>query len=164
MGKILETLEKQMKEATGLSNYIIEIGVVDAHTKRKEVASVGLTNAEVLYINEHGSHVNKMPPRPVLHMTIRWAQKSGLITRTLHTCLKGVLEQDWTHKDVEKELNKMCMRMQNYCVDLIMKNDGRLAPNAPSTIKGKGFNHPLFVTGQLAGSITCRCVKKDDIQ
>lgn len=163
MSKTLEVFEKSLDDvASTFQDYVIEIGVVSANTKRKETLSVGLTNAEVLYINEHGSHINKMPPRPVLHMTIRWAQRYGLIKRTLQNCIDGVLHKEWTQYDVEKELNKMCIRMQNYCTDIIMKNDGKLAPNAPSVAKRKGGNHPLFDTGQLVGSITCRCVKKLD--
>lgn len=161
MNSVLAAFEKSLNDVEStFKQYVIEIGVIDANTKRKETLSVGLTNAEVLYINEHGSHINKLPPRPVLHMTIRYAQKSGLIQRTIHKCIENVLHNDWTQKDVENELNRMCIRMQNYCTDLIMKNDGRLAPNAPSVAKRKGGNHPLFDTGQLVGAITCRCVKK----
>lgn len=175
MSKFLEALEKQFSTAN-FADYVIEIGVVDANTRRKQILSVGLTNAEVLYINEHGSPINKLPARPVLHMTLDWAQSSGLIKDTLHKCVEGVLKKDWHQVDIEKELNRMCMRMENYCKDLIMSNDGRLAPNAPSVAKAKwkkekhsasdtwsypAGNHPLFDTGQLVGSITCRCVKKD---
>ena len=51
--------------------------------------------------------------------------------------------------------------MENYARDIIYLNDGRLAPNTPKTIKGKKEigNHPLFRTGQLARSISCRLVK-----
>ena len=160
MADFLDNLNKTLLEYEKIGEYIIEIGVVEAKTGRKQILSVGLTNAEILYINEYGSPINKLPPRPILHMTLRWAQKSKLIENTLHKCSKGVLEEGWKEPQIEKELTKMCMRMENYCKDLVMSNDGRLAPNAPSVAQRKGGNHPLFDTGQLVGSITCRWRKK----
>lgn len=164
MTNFLDHLNKTLLEYEKIGEYLIEIGVVEAKTGRKEFLSVGLTNAEILYINEHGSPINKMPPRPILHMTLRWAQKSKLIEKTLHRCSKGVLEEGWHEPQIEKELTKMCIRMENYCKDLVMSNDGRLAPNAPSVAKRKGLEppgHPLFDTGQLVGSIICRWRKKN---
>lgn len=163
MAKFLDNLNESLLNYKKMNDYIIEIGVVEAKTGRKQFLSIGLTNAEILYINEHGSPVNRMPPRPILHMTLRWAQKSKLIEKTLQRCSQGVLEENWKEAEIEKELTKMCMRMENYCKDLIMLNDGRLAANAPSVAKRKGGNHPLFDTGQLAGSITCRWRKRSNI-
>lgn len=159
MANSLDTLNKALLECENLNQYHVEIGVVNANTHRKEVLSVGLTNAEVLYINEHGSQINNMPARPILHMTLQWAVKSKLVENTLHRCTSGILHNNWKETDVEQELTRMCMRMENYCKDLVMSNDGRLKPNAPSVAKRKGGNHPLFDTGQLVGSITCRWKK-----
>lgn len=45
--------------------------------------------------------------------------------------------------------------MESYARHIIYDNDGRLEPNSPVVVKAKKGNHPLFVTGQLARSITC---------
>ena len=112
-----------------------------------------------MFIHENGSPLHHIPARPVLKMTIEWANKE-LLKPTIDRAIKVFLDSHFNQDALEKELNKMCIRMENYARDLIYSNDGRLAPNAPSTIAKKGDNHPLFDTGQLARSITCQLVKK----
>lgn len=142
-----------------LPEYNIEIGVFSGDAMRKETIRVGITNAELMFIHENGSPLHHIPARPVLKMTIDWANKE-LLKPTINRAIKAFLDSHFNQDELEKELNKMCVRMENYARDLIYSNDGRLAPNAPSTIAKKGDNHPLFDTGQLARSITCQLVKK----
>ena len=151
---------KTLLHAFKLPDYIIEIGVVSEKTKRKETVKVGLTNAEIMFINENGSPLNHIPARPVLEMTLQWVSSSGLLEKTIDKCLDVYLKTD-NLDDVDKEVNKLCLRMQNYARRIIYDNDGRLAPNAPSTIRKKGENYPLHDTGQLARSITCRAIRID---
>ena len=141
-----------------LPEYLIEIGVVQDKTKRKKTIKVGITNAEILFINENGSPLRNLPARPVLQMTIDYANKN-LLRKTMGNCIDAYLDSDFDEKAVEKELNKLCIRMESYARKLIYSNKGHFASNAPSTIKKKGFDHPLFETGQLARSITCHLVK-----
>lgn len=141
-----------------LPNYVIEIGVLSTETKRKEVVKVGLTNAELMFIHENGSALRHIPARPVLKMTFDWAKSSDLIPKTIANCIGAYIATN-SLDAVDKEMNKFCLKLQNYARQIIYKNDGRLAPNAPSTIARKGDNHPLFDTGQLARSITCRAVR-----
>lgn len=138
--------------------YQIQIGVFSQNSKRKAKKAtllLGINNAELMFIHENGSPLNRIPARPVLHMTISYAQT--MLKQTLDKALKAYLSEGLA--GYERELNKLCIRMENYARDIIYKNDGRLAPNAPSVAAAKGGNHPLFVTGQLARSITCRLVK-----
>ena len=158
---ILKSLDEEMKKSiTG--QYVIEIGVFSGNKDRKEeketVSLNGLNNAELMFIHENGSPLRNIPARPVLQMTIDWA-KENIIPQTVDECIKNVLEGKWEQKDVEKELNIMCQRIQQYARDIIYLNDGRLIKNAPSTEKAKGFNHPLFQTSQLARSIRCKLIK-----
>lgn len=142
-----------------MPQYRIEIGVFTVNTERKttdkQVVSVGLTNAELMFIHENGSPLRNIPARPVLHMTIEWANTQ------LDTVLKKAFQAYFQHGEqaCEIELKKFCIRMEKYARNIIYNNDGRLAPNSPSVIKAKGDNHPLFDTGQLARSITCQLVK-----
>lgn len=147
-----------MEAFSKLPKYKIEIGVISLHSKRKETFLVGLTNAEILFINENGSALRHIPPRPVLQMTIEYANRE-LLKKTLDKAMDAYLANNFDEKFIELELKKMCIKMENYARDIIYSNDGRLAPNAPSVASAKGGNHPLFNTGQLARSITCQLVK-----
>ena len=142
-----------------MPQYRIQIGVFTTNSKRKtsnkHVVNVGITNAELMFIHENGSPLRKIPARPVLHMTIDWANTQ--IQNVMQKALKAYLQHG--EQACETELKKFCLRMENYARDIIYKNDGRLAPNAPSVAKAKGGSHPLFDTGQLARSITCQLVK-----
>lgn len=138
--------------------YIIEIGVMSDKSQRKETVELGINNAEILYINENGSPLRNLPARPVLDLTIKWANDSNLIRETLNKAIDAYLV-NYDEKDVDKIVDRMCIKIQSHARRIIYDNDGTLAPNAPSTIKKKGDNHPLFDTGQLARSITCRAIK-----
>lgn len=142
-----------------LPQYIIEVGVLeDKNLRKKKNKQVGITNAELMYIQENGSPLQNIPARPVLEMAIEWANTSGILDKTLDRCFEIFMETA-SKEEVEKELDRLCIRIANYASDIIYLNDGRLAPNAQSTINKKGFNHPLFVTGQLARSISARFVE-----
>lgn len=138
-----------------IPQYVIQIGVFSTKTKRKTTYSVGITNAELMFIHENGSPLHHLPARPVLKMTIQYG--NTLIKSVMQKALKAYSEVG--EQGLEKELNKMCIRMENYAREIIYSNDGRLAPNAPSVAARKKGNHPLFDTGQLARSITCKLVR-----
>ena len=154
-------LENEFKILEILNRYRIEIGVFSNDTERteeEEKISLGLTNAELMYIHENGSPIRNIPARPVLDMTIKYANDE-LLNDMFDKIINNVLNNNWKEKDIELELKKLCVRLQNYARDIIYLNDGRLAPNAPSVAKRKKGNHPLFDTGQLARSITCQLIK-----
>lgn len=140
-----------------ISNYEILIGVFSGDSKRREKIKVGITNAELMFIHENGSPLNSIPARPVLQMTIDYANQNLLIP-TINKAL-AAYGKEFKVEDFEKELRKLCLRMENYARHIIYDNDGRLVPNSPRVARKKGGNHPLFDTGQLARSITCELVK-----
>lgn len=152
-------LQRFIDELNALPAYSIEIGVVSGKSKRRQTFKASITNAEILFINEHGSPLRHIPARPVLQMTIDWAN-NNLLSKTLDKAIDAFFSSNFDRSALEQELTKMCIQMENYARDLIYSNDGRLPANAPSTIKRKGMNHPLFDTGQLARSITCRLSTK----
>lgn len=141
------------KTLNEINNYRLEIGIFSTKTKRK--IQVGMTNAELMFIHENGSPLRNIPARPVLQMTLDYASKN-LVPQTIDKCIDFALSG--RSNEIKVELDKLAMKIENYARKLIYSNDGRLAPNAPSTIARKGDNHPLFDTGQLARSITCRVV------
>lgn len=144
-------------EFNKLPSYTIEIGVISANTKRKETIRVGVTNAELMYIHENGSPLQNIPARPVLQMTIDYTNKH-LLSRTIDKALQAYVDSTFDVNAATEVFEKLCLKMENYARKIIYSNDGRLAPNSPSVAKRKGGNHPLFDTGQLARSITCRLV------
>lgn len=137
-----------------ISKYRLELGVFTGKTRRK--VQVGMTNAELMFVHENGSPLRNIPARPVLQMTIDYANQN-LISKTVDKCIDLIL--NGKENEVETELNRLAIKIENYARKIIYSNDGRLAPNAPSTIARKGDNHPLFDTGQLSRSITCRVVQ-----
>lgn len=143
------------KSLSVLSDYRFEIGIFTSKSKRKVL--VGVTNAELMFIHENGSPLRNIPSRPVLQMTLQYAS-ANLLPKTVNKCIDLVLA-GYSEDDIKRELDKLAIQIENYARKIIYSNDGRLAPNAPSTIARKGDNHPLFDTGQLARSITCRVIK-----
>ena len=149
-----------------IPTYYIEIGVFsedgerqkDVDKKTKDVIRLGVNNAELMYIHENGSPINRIPARPVLQMTIDCAKKEWL-ENAIMRAINAYVRSGFNLKEYEKELERLCMKMEKYARDIIYLNDGRLAPNAPSVAKRKKGNHPLFDTGQLARSISCRLIK-----
>ena len=163
-------MDELLEKFTSIPIYYIEIGVFVEGGKRKkdtgkskkpiDVVKLGINNAELMYIHENGSPINHVPSRPVLQMTIDYTNKN-LLNNYLAKAIKSYAQSGFKIEAYEKELKKLCLKMENYARDIIYLNDGRLAPNTPKTIKGKKEigNHPLFNTGQLARSISCRLVK-----
>lgn len=154
MPSSIAEVKQQIKDIlTEISKYHLEIGVFAGKSKRK--IKVGITNAELMFIHENGSPLHNIPARPVLEMTVNYARKK-LVMPTIAKCIKGSL---LGKNEIDLELNRLAIKVENYARQIIYSNDGRLTPNAPSTINKKGTNHPLFDTGQLARSITCIVVK-----
>lgn len=154
LSSLLSEIEKLFEK---LPTYIIELGVFSMDSQRKQTVKVGITNAELMFIHENGSPLHNLPARPVLQMTIDYANKH-LLQQTIDRCVELYL-LSFDEASIETELDKLCLKMEKYARKIIYSNDGRLAPNSPSTIAQKGDNHPLFDTGQLARSITCKLVK-----
>lgn len=175
IGKILED---ELYQQLDLGTYLIEVGVIEGKsverkdkerkdkkklkkrkTKRKDKkSSKDITNAELMFIHEFGAPNKNIPPRPALQMTIDYANEN-LVDDIIIKCIDNIYDKNWTEKDIEDELNRLCITIENYAKEIIYSNDGRLIRNADSTIEQKGFNHPLFKTGDLVKSITSRLTK-----
>ena len=149
------------KAIMALKKYRLEVGVFSDKSKRKK-ATTGVNNAELMFIHENGSPMRHIPRRPALQKTIYWAQRE-VIPDTIDKFIDVYFSTDFNEEEAVKVLEKAALKIQNYARKLIYDNDGTFVPNAPSTIAKKGDNHPLFDTGQLARSITCRVVNvKED--
>lgn len=149
----MKSLDKLLNNVNSLNlSYTVQVGVFDSDSKRKEIISIGLNNAELMYIHENGN-VN-LPARPVLQMTVNWANKN-IIPQTINKCVANVLALGWKEPEIEAELNRMCMRIESYARKLI--KDRKLTPLKHP--RKDGSDIPLLDTGQLMRSITCKLVK-----
>lgn len=153
--------ERELKLIQTLSSYRIDIGVIsDTSSRDNDNISVGITNAQLMFIHENGSPTRNIPARPVLQMTIDYANNSGLLVKVLDKIINNILNDNtYNETKIEIELKRFCSKLEEYARDIIYNNDGRLAPNSPNVAKRKKGNHPLFDTGQLARSIVCRLSK-----
>ncbi len=169
--KILEEsiLQDILDRITKLPAYVLNIGVLSSNSKprkekkknKKEESEEaeetkeknGVTNAELMFIHENGSPLNNIPKRPVLDMTIKYTDEN-LLEKIIDKSIYAYAE-NFDEKDYATSLKKDVIRIERVARKIIYSNMGILEPNAPSTVRRKGENHPLFDTGQLARSITC---------
>lgn len=179
-------MDEKTLDSLVFPSYVIEIGVISGDDEREYkmevdkngvrrkrrklqtdkyqvnignmMSDTGITNAQLMFIHENGSPLHHIPARPVLQKTLDWAKQTDLVVKTMGKCI-GILVTTGDLNEIDKEMDRMCIKLQNHARQIIYSNDGQLAPNAPSTIAKKGDNHPLFDTGQLARSITCRAIR-----
>ena len=140
----------------------ILVGIPESKTERSETESgEPITNAAILAINHFGSEVNNIPPRPVLAIGIRNAQKE--IAEQLSLAVKNGLRHGISATDTY--YNRAGIIASNSCKKVINEQDGIL-PAAESTLKARkrpgfggrknGFqgDKSLLVTGQMRNAIT----------
>lgn len=149
-------LDDAIKAGGLIDTYVLEIGVNYGVKDRKK--SKGVTNADLMAIHEYGAPKAGIPPRPVLQMTVDWTDKTILA----EIAEKAIMSFFTTGSEIEmiRTLEKQALRVQSHARQIIYNNDGALVANKPAVAKRKGGNHPLFDTGQLARSITCKVDKK----
>lgn len=142
-----------------LEGYYFELGVFSEKAERK--IQIGVTNAELMFIHENGSPLRSIPSRPVLQMTIDDVSES-LIKNEYNKAVDAYIDNNFDISKFEQILKRTAIKIENHARSIIYDNDGRLIPNSESVAKRKKGNHPLFDTGQLARSITCRLYKNGE--
>jgi len=113
----------------------------------------GMTYAEILAINHYGSET--IPPRPVLRIAAENILSSPEMKKHMQAYFKNVMAyskrgriQD--AKDAEtKMLTALGQQVAAEAKRIIERNSGELQHNAPSTVLKKGFDKPLFESGEL---------------
>ena len=98
--------------------------------------------AQVAMANEYGVPERNVPPRPFMDKTFRWYNKKWLRT------IEGLIYDTMNFKAVLEDMGPTVVAdIQSVIEDLDNP------PNAPSTIKIKGFNNPLIDSGQMLNSV-----------
>jgi hypothetical protein len=111
----------------------LNVGFLEGSTESKD----GESSAQVAYFNEFGTKTS--PPRPFFRTMI--AQESPHWGDDMGKVLVA------TNYDVTKTLNLMGEELRG---ELVASIDAFTdPPNAPSTIRRKGFNKPLVDTGDM---------------
>ena len=113
-----------------------------------------INNATLLAINEFGSPMNNIPPRPVMSIGIRKAQDE--IAEQFRTAVKDVLKKGGAA--IRTYYERAGIVAANSIKKVINAQDG-IKPPAASTLssrKSKGFagTKSLIVTGQMRNAIT----------
>ena len=122
-------------------------------------------NAQILQIMEYGSPINNIPKRELLAPVIE--KNSEQISKALSQIVEAIIDGDEEKADLL--MQKLALRVENWCKKFFTDPDNNWAPNAPITInggwmrnkvsgkpvyiKGKGSDRPLIDTGSLRQSI-----------
>lgn len=112
-----------------------------------EHSNSSYSDALAAYIRSRGDPRWHIPPRPFVEPAIE--KELPLITKELKEAILNNLEG----KDITGSLDKVGLRARNAIQKFIRSYPGNgLIPNAPSTIKAKGEDHPL--KGKLGSLIS----------
>ena len=126
----LEEIERNALKANS-----VQIGFME-----NAVYGDGTQVALVAMVQEFGSPINNIPPRPFFRTMI--ANESP----NWSALVKSNLQR--TNYDARRTLSLTGDTIAQQLKDSIL--NGNWAPNAPSTIARKGFDRPLFELGLLA--------------
>ena len=111
----------------------------------------GESLADVMTYNHYGCE--KIPPRPVLRIAAEKVISSDEFKKHMKAYLHNVVVYGMSNKgdlpDIEKKLLTSIGQQSVAEAKRIINAGTELQPNAPATIKKKGFNLPLYETGLL---------------
>lgn len=150
--KILGTQPLSGRPIKGLVNTgSVDVGIIDSgkHSEGSDytVAQIGLVHEFGAIVKLHGGKKILIPERSFMRSTLEenrsnLREKSKKAVRLIQ---KGQIDA-----------NTALALLGEFFADEISKKivDIRSPPNAPATIKRKGFDNPLIETGQLKNSIT----------
>lgn len=139
---IKSDLAKVQKQFLELAKKEVVVGIPqESNSKRGKI-----TNAELLFIHEHGSPIKNIPPRPVLKPAIE--NNKDKIKYLYQEEFKNLMSL----KSNPNFLNELGLFSQNAIRDRFTNNDWQ--PLMEATIEKKGSSNPLIDTGELRKSIT----------
>ena len=126
----------------------LEFGVTNNKYPEKNI-SVG----QVAIINEYGTET--IPPRPAFRIGLERSvtKNKKLIDAALKNITNHLLtgRKDSIQRQLTQALTQIGKSAKTDTKDII--KPGSKSPNAPLTIKKKGFDHPLWETGLLHDSV-----------
>lgn len=115
----------------------------------------GLTVLDVLAIHEFGAPTVGIPKRSVVEYVGRDTARQA--NETLRRAVKDMVRKH-DGSIVRQALERVCREAAERMEDRVRDPMTPPPPNAPATVRKKGFNNPLFHTGVLAESFEWRVV------
>ena len=107
----------------------------------------GTSLADVMTWNHYGTET--IPPRPVLRIAAENVMQRDDIKDAMGVYLHNVLVNPGDADKLEKEMLRKIGVQVIKEAQRIINAGGELQENAPSTVRQKGFNKPLYETGLL---------------
>lgn len=117
----------------------------------KKVANSDINNAELLFLQEHGSPIKKIPARRVLGPAVEADGNRQAIANELSASIKSSLAGDT--EGAANNMLRAALAGQNAARKWFTDSRNGWAPNAPATIARKGSDKPLIDTGALRAAI-----------
>lgn len=145
MGKA--KIERELRAARKL---VALVGIPSDAKRHEDNPNIGL--AEIAFIMEKGSTVNKIPPRPFMQQTRIMNEKkvAGLSKKYLSAITTGKMS-------AMDAIKKLGASYEGAMKKIFIS--GTFAPNAPSTARRKKSSRPLIDTGLLRQSIKYKVAK-----
>lgn len=128
------------RELDELSKMVVNIGF--QHGKASE--KTGVDVCDVAAFNEFGTE--NMPSRPFLRDSVN--DNEDMITTFLQSQVADIIQNG---KTAEQALKEIGVFQKSLVQDTI--EEGYFEPNALSTIRRKGSDHPLIDTGTMKNSV-----------
>ncbi len=132
-----------LRQVKILENTGIQVGIVGPDASGPS-SDGRLTIVEEAYINEFGSRSAGIPARHFV--------KGAITPAKANAAAKKMLESIIARGDAGAALNAAGEGFAEKMRDRLYQ--GRFRPNAPATVRKKGFNHPLLETSRLADAIS----------
>lgn len=121
------------------------------NARLKNAANTDISNAELLFIQEHGSPINNIPARRVLGPAIEADGNKQAISNELNASIKATLDGD--KEKAEKKMLRAALAGQNAARMWFTDARNGWQKNADSTIARKGSDRPLIDTGAMRAAI-----------
>jgi hypothetical protein len=106
----------------------------------------GMKYSDVLAINHYGSET--IPPRPVLRIAAE-RLSAKFVKKRLKAFTTNMIRNPRDAKRLEVVFLQDLGRQAVAEAKRIIENGGELQHNAPATVAKKGFNKPLYESGEL---------------
>jgi hypothetical protein len=140
-------LEELLPRMNLLDKSRVQVGIVGAAAERSS-ANGDLTMAELALIQELGTET--IPPRPFIHPALHTTAAQEEAAKIAHA---GVF-----FENLDLALDHAGERLAQQMRDTILH--GHLEPNAPETVRRKGFDQPLIETTGLVDAIGYQIVRE----
>ena len=122
------------------------LSFLSAHEVRVGLpASAGWRNRSILAIQEHGSPVNRIPARPVIRPALQAEPTRSAMADAMEQGIRSAMNGDLPGAE-----HSLSAAGQAGADGIRAYIDSHIPPpNSPATVRRKGFDKPIYDTGEL---------------